>query len=154
MNACESILGLNPYQGGKPIEELERELGITNITKLASNENPLGVSLKVIEAIESSLSGINRYPDGNAFELKKAISDHLMVASEMIGVLKELCVEKGVEYSTYSASEIKKFATGKGNANKQAMVDSAIALGYAPQDDNEADAIHLYRLASEELKIH
>jgi len=78
----------------------------------------------------------------------------IMVASEMIGVLKELCVEKGVEYSTYSASEIKKFATGKGNANKQAMVDSAIALGYAPQDDNEADAIHLYRLASEELKIH
>jgi histidinol-phosphate aminotransferase len=46
---------LNPYQGGKPIEELERELGITNITKLASNENPLGVSSKVIEAIISSL---------------------------------------------------------------------------------------------------
>ena len=86
MNACESILGLNPYQGGKPIEELERELGITNITKLASNENPLGVSSKVIEAIKSSLSGINRYPDGNAFELKKAISGRLMVASEMISL--------------------------------------------------------------------
>ncbi len=45
-------------------------------------KNPLGVSSKVIEAIKSSLSGINRYPDGNAFELKKAISDRLMVASE------------------------------------------------------------------------
>jgi len=47
MNACESILGLSPYQGGKPIEELARELGLTKISKLASNENPLGISIKV-----------------------------------------------------------------------------------------------------------
>ena len=40
MNACESILGLSPYQGGKPIEELARELGLTKISKLASNEKP------------------------------------------------------------------------------------------------------------------
>jgi histidinol-phosphate aminotransferase len=46
MNACESILGLSPYQGGKPIEELARELGLSKISKLASNENPLGVSRK------------------------------------------------------------------------------------------------------------
>ena len=51
MNACESILGLSPYQGGKPIEELARELGLTKISKLASNENPLGISSKVKEAI-------------------------------------------------------------------------------------------------------
>ena len=46
MNACESILGLSPYQGGKPIDELARELGLKKISKLASNENPLGVVLK------------------------------------------------------------------------------------------------------------
>ena len=75
MNACESILGLSPYQGGKPIEELARELGLKKITKLASNENPLGVSESVKNAINNSLSSVNRYPDGNCFELKKALSE-------------------------------------------------------------------------------
>ena len=86
MNACESILGLSPYQGGKPIEELERELGIKNITKLASNENPLGISKKVSDAIKDSLPNINRYPDGNAFELKKAISKKLSIKPEQISL--------------------------------------------------------------------
>ena len=86
MNACESILGLNPYQGGKPIEELERELGIKNVIKLASNENPLGASLKVVEAIKLSLKDVHRYPDGNGYELKRAISQHLDVALEMISL--------------------------------------------------------------------
>ena len=86
MNVCESILGLSPYQGGKPIEELERELGIKNITKLASNENPLGISKKVSDAIKDSLPNINRYPDGNAFELKKAISNKLSIKPEQISL--------------------------------------------------------------------
>ena len=86
MNACESILGLSPYQGGKPIEELERELGIKNITKLASNENPLGISKKVSDAIKGSLPNINRYPDGNAFELKMAISNKLSIKPEQISL--------------------------------------------------------------------
>ena len=86
MNACESILGLSPYQGGKPINELARELGLKNITKLASNENPLGVSLAVKEAIFNSLSSINRYPDGNCFELKKTIAEKLTVTPNMVSL--------------------------------------------------------------------
>ena len=86
MNACESILGLSPYQGGKPIEELERELGIKNVIKLASNENPLGASLKVVEAMKLSLKEVHRYPDGNGYGLKKAISEYLDVATEMISL--------------------------------------------------------------------
>jgi len=86
MNACESILGLSPYQGGKPIEELARELGLKNITKLASNENPLGVSPAVKEAVFNSLSSINRYPDGNCFELKKTISEKLSVMPNMVSL--------------------------------------------------------------------
>ena len=86
MNACESILGLSPYQGGKPIDELARELGLKNITKLASNENPLGVSSAVKEAVFNSLSSINRYPDSNCFELKKAISEKLSVTTNMISL--------------------------------------------------------------------
>lgn len=75
----------------------------------------------------------------------------IMVASEMIGVLKDLCIELGVEVANYAATEIKKFATGKGNAKKPDMIAAAQALGYTPEDDNEADAIHLYRLAIQEL---
>ena len=74
------------YQGGKPIEELERELGIKNVIKLASNENPLGPSLKVVEAMKLSLREVHRYPDGNGYELKKSISGHLDVATEMISL--------------------------------------------------------------------
>ena len=86
MNACESILGLSPYQGGKPIEELARELGLSKISKLASNENPLGVSQKVQKAINESLSNLNRYPDGNCFELKEAIAKKHGVSSSMVSL--------------------------------------------------------------------
>lgn len=77
----------------------------------------------------------------------------IMVASEMVGVLKDLCIEMGVDLACYSASEIKKFATGKGNAKKDEMIKSAIALGYHPADDNEADAIHLYLLTKKDVDV-
>ena len=73
--AVPGVQKLSPYQPGKPIEELERELGVSNIIKLASNENPLGCSPLVIEAIKSGLSELALYPDGNGFILKKALSD-------------------------------------------------------------------------------
>lgn len=76
----------------------------------------------------------------------------IIVASEMIGVLIALCEEKGIQYTAYSATEIKKFATGKGNAKKQDMIDAAIALGFSPESDDEADAIHLYNLAKKDLE--
>lgn len=79
MSACELALScvtkLNPYIPGKPIEELERELGISNIVKLASNENPLGPSKKVLAAIATASQELSRYPDGNGFTLKSAIAD-------------------------------------------------------------------------------
>lgn len=70
----ENIKNLVPYSPGKPIEELERELGIKEAIKLASNENPLGPSPKAIEAIERSLKKVHRYPDGGGFYLKDAIA--------------------------------------------------------------------------------
>ena len=65
---------LSPYIPGKPISELERELGIENIIKLASNENPLGPSPKALAAIEELMPELALYPDGNGFELKKALA--------------------------------------------------------------------------------
>lgn len=84
MSVCESILSLSPYQGGKPIGELQRELGLDHVVKLASNENPLGPGVKVLEAIQQAGSEINRYPDGNGFELKRAIAEHLSVTADSI----------------------------------------------------------------------
>ncbi len=69
----EYISKITPYIPGKPIEELERELGISNCIKLASNENPLGPSPLAIEAMQIGLAGLNRYPDGGAYRLKAAL---------------------------------------------------------------------------------
>jgi len=70
---------LTPYQPGKPIDELQRELGLVRISKLASNENPLGCSPKVLDAIGQALSDLARYPDGNAYYLKERLAEHLGV---------------------------------------------------------------------------
>lgn len=71
------IRNLSPYEPGKPIDELERELSITNIVKLASNENPYGPSAVVTQALEDSIRELSRYPDGNGFRLKQALSHRL-----------------------------------------------------------------------------
>lgn len=76
------IRDLQPYQPGKPIEELERELGITNIIKLASNENPLGPSPAVLEAVRGALKNITRYPDG--YELTAKLAQHLGVSPKQV----------------------------------------------------------------------
>ncbi len=70
----ENIKSLVPYVPGKPIEELERELGITGSIKLASNENPLGPSPKAVTAIKRAVEGLNRYPDGSGFYLSQALA--------------------------------------------------------------------------------
>ena len=75
----------------------------------------------------------------------------IMVASEMVGALKDLCIEMNINLACYSAQQIKKFATGKGNAGKPEMIEAAKKLGYSPVDDNEADAIHLYHLAQKDV---
>ena len=90
MDICDLAPGyiraIAPYQPGKPISELARELGLdeAGIIKLASNENPLGVSPLARRAIEASLAGLARYPDGNGFELKQALSRRHGVAPECI----------------------------------------------------------------------
>ena len=72
--ANEHILGIAPYEPGKPIEELERELMISNPIKLASNENPLPPSDRVQKAIIAALSSLDRYPDGSGFYLRQALA--------------------------------------------------------------------------------
>ena len=82
----KGIDGLSPYEPGKPIEDLERELGIKNAVKLASNENPLGPSPKIIDSIEMILNETHRYPDGNATRLKATIADKFNVLEDQVTI--------------------------------------------------------------------
>ena len=78
------IRAIAPYQPGKPISELERELGVTGIVKLASNENPLGASPKAVAAARAALDEIGLYPDGNGFALKDALVQRYGVTHDQI----------------------------------------------------------------------
>src|SRR5687768_41918 len=70
------VRSIAPYQPGKPISELAREMGLeeAGIVKLASNENPLGIGPRTRAAIDAALSDVARYPDGNGYVLKSALS--------------------------------------------------------------------------------
>ena len=78
------VRGLQPYQPGKPVEELERELGISGIIKLASNENPKGASPLVAGALKTALSDLARYPDGSGFSLKSKLARFLGIRPNQI----------------------------------------------------------------------
>lgn len=84
--APDYIRAIAPYQPGKPVSELARELGLdpASIVKLASNENPLGIGPKARAAIEKEIADIARYPDGNGFELKAKIAQKFGVAANQI----------------------------------------------------------------------
>jgi histidinol-phosphate aminotransferase len=84
--AAPGVRGLQPYIPGKPTTELEREYGISDVVKLASNENPLGPPGESLAAARAGLSGVALYPDGSAFELKRGLSSHLGVDPEQITV--------------------------------------------------------------------
>lgn len=73
-----------PYIPGKPIEEVEREMGLSGVTKMASNENPLGPSKEVRQAITQAMEKVSYYPDANNFYLKEALAEELGVNSDQI----------------------------------------------------------------------
>ncbi len=82
--AVPGVQGLTPYLPGKPISELERELGLRHIVKLASNENPLGPSPLALEAARRAWPELHRYPDGGGFSLKSALARKLGVPATQI----------------------------------------------------------------------
>jgi len=86
MKLCvpDYILSLKPYVAGKPLEELEREYGITDAIKLASNENPLGPSPLAIKALQQAVKELHRYPNGGSYHLCERISKRFDVDKENI----------------------------------------------------------------------
>jgi len=101
-NVVEEQRGLKPiqpYVPGKPIEEVEREYGLSDIIKLASNENPIGASPMALSAMRDALPKINLYPDGRSYSLCEALADHLGVDFEQVlvgngidGLIVQLCL--------------------------------------------------------------
>jgi histidinol-phosphate aminotransferase len=84
--AVAQIAGLSPYVPGKPVSELERELGIRHSVKLASNENPLGPGPLASAAYQAAGAELERYPDGGAFALRQAIADHHRLQPDQVTV--------------------------------------------------------------------
>ena len=101
----DAFLTLKPYPPGKPVSETERELGITGCVKLASNENPLGPSLKAVEAVSNILKSLHDYPDGGGYYLKERLAsfvgkttDHIILGNgtnELIEMLIRTCIRPG-----------------------------------------------------------
>ncbi|KUK37284.1 MAG: histidinol-phosphate aminotransferase [Thermacetogenium sp.] len=92
-----AIFDLKPYVPGKPIEEVEREYGITGVIKLASNENPLGPSPAALNALKEAINKVHNYPDGNCYYLKKELAnslhlpeDHFIIGNGTDEILKML----------------------------------------------------------------
>ena len=89
-NLNQGVLGLKPYEPGLPLEHTQKKLGLKKMIKLASNENPLGPSPKALDLLQGKMnsfsSELNRYPDGNAYELKEAISKKYSVDTNQITI--------------------------------------------------------------------
>ena len=107
LNVHPDIESLSPYVPGKPIEELQRELGLARIVKLASNENPLGPSPKALAVLADAAKTLHRYPDGSGFRLRTALADRWKVSlsqvilgngsDEIIGMLARAFLSPGDE---------------------------------------------------------
>ncbi|GBC59522.1 histidinol-phosphate transaminase [Desulfonema ishimotonii] len=107
LSVPDYIAAIKPYVPGKPLEELEREYGITDSVKLASNENPLGPSPMAVAAIREAINTLHRYPDGSAFHLVRKLAAHLGVlpenivlgngSDEIIGMLAQVFLRPGDE---------------------------------------------------------
>jgi histidinol-phosphate aminotransferase len=130
ISIADNIAAIVPYPPGKPLEELEREYGISNSIKLASNENPWGPSPKSVEAIKGALMGLHRYPDGSSHYLTEGVArwigcepDQIVLgngSNEVIEFLVKAFVNTGDEVITSHPSFLmyQKFVQVRGGTNK------------------------------------
>jgi histidinol-phosphate aminotransferase len=81
-----ALAGIIPYEPGKPVEEVQRELGLERVVKLASNEGPFGPFPRALEALQRSAGELNRYPDGGAYRLRAALAERHGVRFEEIAI--------------------------------------------------------------------
>ncbi|MBM3244201.1 MAG: histidinol-phosphate transaminase [Candidatus Omnitrophica bacterium] len=126
--ARKSVFNIAPYVAGKPIEETKRQLGLRDVIKLASNENPLGSSPYAIRAIKKALPEINRYPDSSGFYLKKKIAKTLNLSpanivlgngsDELIDIIIKTFVEDDEHIITSDTAFLEYGIISQANAKK------------------------------------
>jgi histidinol-phosphate aminotransferase len=104
----DNIDNIKPYEPGKPIEDVKRELGLTEIIKLASNENPLGVSPLALKAMKESLAEVYRYPDGNNYSLRKKLAQRFKVEMDnvIIGNGSNEIIELAIKTFLYEHEQV------------------------------------------------
>lgn len=104
----------------------------------------------------AKLEEVHKLQPLNVIAYERPAGQHrgaLIHHAKLIAIIQLFCEESGIEYRGYSSTEIKKLATGKGNAGKQDVIAAAQKLGYTTTDDNEADAIWLLRLIANDLQV-
>ena len=144
--------GLDPiitYVPGKPIEDVKRELGLDDVIKLASNENPLGVSPKALAAMREALANVNLYPDGASYKLRQALADRFGLEMDQVAVgngADDLILELAMAYinegdqviTSYSSFPMYDIYT---HAMRGVMIKTPLAPGYRIDLPAMADAI-------------
>lgn len=137
--ASAGISALTPYKPGRPIDEVKRQYGLSEVIKLASNESPLGPSPAVIAAINAAASGCHRYPDGNAYYLKQALAQkhgcsvaQITVGNgtnELLSMLARLFLKPGVS-AVYSAHAFIVYKLSVMMAGAEAIEVPAVDFGH------------------------
>lgn len=154
LNIPDNIAAITPYPPGKPIDELEREYGITGSIKLASNENPWGPSPRVVTALHKELMSLNRYPDGSCYYLTEAVAEKIGVdpaeivlgngSNEVIEFLVKAFVREGDEVITSHPSFLmyQKIVQVRGGVNR-----------VVPLSDMKHDLEGVHNMISEKTRL-
>jgi histidinol-phosphate aminotransferase len=150
----QTVLGMEPYNPGKPIEEVKRELGLTDVIKLASNENPLGPSPLAKQAIVSSVEEANLYPDGSGFALRQKLAKKFEVAmdeiilgsgsDEIISMLAQTFIAPGDEAVTSETSFVR---------YEQAVALMDGVMKFAPMQNYTYDLKAIAKLITPKTKL-
>ncbi|MDI6784980.1 MAG: histidinol-phosphate transaminase [bacterium] len=148
------VIGMEPYYPGKPVEEVKREFGLTDVIKLASNENPLGPSPLAKQAIMNTLDEANLYPDGSGFYLRQKLAQKFQVSldeiilgsgsDEIISMLAQTFIEPGDEAVTSETSFVR---------YQQAVELMDGTMRYAPMQKYTYDLRALAKLITPKTKL-
>lgn len=153
MRISKEIESLIPYQPGKPISETQREFGLDKVIKLASNENPLGVSPKVVRALHSALDDLHRYPDPSCYELRQTLAkvwhvsrDKMVIgngSNELIDLLIRIFCEPGQAILTIESAFVAYEVCAQ--AARVRTVHAPLNRDYSGNLDLMADILRLKR---------
>jgi histidinol-phosphate aminotransferase len=148
------IDGMEPYNPGKPIEEVQRELGLTKVIKLASNENPLGPSPLAKKAIKQSVNEAHLYPDGSGFCLRQRLAEKFSVSpeeiilgsgsDEIVSLLGQTFIDSGDEAVTSEATFIR---------YQQSVELMNGVMRYAPMQNYTYDLVAMAKLITPKTKL-